>query len=97
MSDAEARVRAALAAGTAADGGDVAALVAALDEARAQSAERWEAIGRLAPAAKASRDRAQDATRLLAALRDDLRAGPLDEASRAAWVARIGAMLGPHG
>lgn len=97
MSEAEARVRAALAAGTAPGGDDVAAVVALLDETRAQSAERWDAIGRLAPAAKASRDRVQDAGRLLAALRDDLRAGPLDEASRVAWVARIGAMLGAHG
>jgi hypothetical protein len=89
VNDAEARLRAGGAAPA-----DVAEVLALLDEARALAAERWEAIGRLAPAAKAHRDRAQDAVRLLAALRDALRAGSIDEA---AWLARIEVMIGAHG
>lgn|GEM_PF-2592848 len=90
-------MRAALATGAAADPDDVAALLVLLDEARTESAERWAAIGRLAPAAKTQRDRAQAATRLLAVLREALSAETLDEASRADWARRIGAMLGAHG
>jgi hypothetical protein len=90
-------VRAALAAGGVPAAEDVAAVIALLDEARTLSSERWEAIGRLAPAAKGARDRAQDAARLLAELRDALRAGSIDQAARAEWVRRIGVMLGGHG
>lgn len=86
--DAVARVRAALAAATTPAAEDVAAVVAALDLARAESAARWEAIGALAPAAKAHRDRAQTAARLLAELRAAL-AQPLDDAARQAWIDRI--------
>jgi hypothetical protein len=78
VNGAEARVRTALAAGAAPAPDDVAALVALLDEARAESAERWAAIGRLAPAAKAHRERAEDGARALAALRDALAAGPIE-------------------
>jgi hypothetical protein len=86
--DALARVRAALAAGAPPVAADVAEVVAALEDARAESAARWDAIGRLAPAAKASRDRAEDAARLLAELRAAL-AQPLDDAARQAWIDRI--------
>ncbi|MBK7070708.1 MAG: hypothetical protein IPH44_00270 [Myxococcales bacterium] len=89
MSDAaEARVRAALAAGAAPTPDDVAAVLGLLDRARAESAQRWEAIGRLAPAAKAQRGRAQDAGRLLDELKAAL-AAPLDDAARHAWRSRI--------
>ncbi|MEZ4402896.1 MAG: hypothetical protein R3B06_22940 [Kofleriaceae bacterium] len=88
MSDAEARVRAAIAAGAAPAGPDVVEVLAQLDDARAEAAARWEAIGRLAPAAKANRDRAQDAARLLDALAAAL-AEPLDDAARQAWIGRI--------
>ncbi|MBL8622634.1 MAG: hypothetical protein JNK64_15070 [Myxococcales bacterium] len=89
MSDAaEARVRAALGAGAAPPPDDVAAVLALLDAARAESAQRWEAIGRLAPAAKAQRGRAQDAARLLDELKAAL-AAPLDDAARHAWRSRI--------
>ncbi|MBK9037527.1 MAG: hypothetical protein IPL61_40830 [Myxococcales bacterium] len=88
MTDAEARVRAALAAGSPPAADDLAAVVGALDAARAESTARWEAIGRLAPAAKAQRGRAQDAARLLAELAAAL-AEPLDDAARQAWIARI--------
>jgi hypothetical protein len=64
-----------------------------LERVRAESAERWEAIGRLAPAAKQSRERAETAERLLAEVRRAL-AAPLDDAGRAALVARIDAVLG---
>ncbi len=97
MSPAEARVRAALDAGAAPDRDDVAALVALLDLVRAESAERWDAIGRLAPAAKAHRDRADDARRLLAGLHAALVAGSIDAAARADWERRIGVMLAVHG
>ncbi len=72
---AQARVRAALAAGAAPATADIALVLAALDAVRAESAARWEAIGRLAPAAKASRDKAQDAARQLDALRAAAAAG----------------------
>jgi hypothetical protein len=72
---AEARVRTALAAGAAPATADIALVLAALDAVRAESAARWEAIGRLAPAAKASRDKAQDAARQLDALRAAAAAG----------------------
>lgn len=88
MTEAEARVRAALAAGQAAAPDDVAAVVALLDESRAESAARWDAIGRLAPAAKAQRDRAQDQARLLAELAEAL-AAPLDDAARQSWLLRL--------
>lgn len=74
-------------------GDELAALRAELALAKAESAERWEAIGRLAPAAKKSRERAEDAERLLADVRRVL-AAPLDDAGRAALVARIDAVLG---
>lgn len=64
------RLRVALGAGRAIDPVDVALALDELDRVRAESAARWEAIGRLAPAAKAQRSKARDATRLL----DDLRA-----------------------
>ncbi len=72
---AEGRVRAALAAGGAPVAADVAVVLAALDAVRAESAARWQAIGRLAPAAKASRDKAEDAARQLDALRAAAAAG----------------------
>ena len=71
----------------------LAALREELERVTAESAERWEAIGRLAPAAKKSRERAEDAERLLADVRRAL-AAPLDDAARAALVARIDAVLG---
>lgn len=93
---AEARVQAALAAGAVPAADDVAAVVAALAASRAESAARWEAIGRLAPAAKANRGRAEDATRLLGELAAAL-AAPLDDDARAAWRRRISVMIGGHG
>ena len=68
-------------------------LRAELERVREESAQRWEAIGRLAPAAKANRERAEAAHRLLAEVRAAL-AAPLDDAARAALVARIDALLG---
>ena len=72
---------------------ELAALREELERVKAESAERWEAIGRLAPAAKQNRDRAEEAHRLL----DDVRralAAPLDDAARAVLKARIDALLG---
>ena len=85
---AEARVRAAVAAGAPPALADVATVLARLDLARAEAAARWEAIGRLAPAAKAQRGRAQDLARLVAELRAAL-AEPLDDAARHAWRERL--------
>ena len=62
---AEARVRAAVAAGRAPAGDDVLAVLTALDRARAESEERWQAIGRLAPAAKRNRGRAEAQARAI--------------------------------
>lgn len=64
-----------------------------LERVKAESAERWEAIGRLAPAAKQSRERAETAERLLADVRAALVA-PLDDGARAALVARIDQLIG---
>ncbi len=72
---------------------ELSELAAELERIRAESAERWVAIGKLAPAAKRHRERAEDAHRLLAELRRAL-AAPLDDAGRAALVARIDAVLG---
>lgn len=69
------RVRAAMARGGPVDVADVGRLLAALDRARAESAARWDAIGRLAPAAKAQRSRARDAMQLLRELRGATAAG----------------------
>jgi hypothetical protein len=84
-----ARLRAAIAADAPAtiDLPDVARVLAGLAHARAESAARWEAIGRLAPAAKAQRARARDATRLL----DELRAAVAAGADLAPLLARLGA------
>jgi F0F1-type ATP synthase delta subunit len=68
-------------------------LLAELERVREESAQRWEAIGRLAPAAKAYRERAEAAHRLLAEVRVAL-AAPLDDAARLALAARIDAVLG---
>lgn len=79
------RVRAAVAAGATSDVADVALVLAALDQALAESAARWQAIGRLAPAAKAQRGRADDALRLL----HELRAAAAEGADLAPLLARI--------
>ena len=57
--DAEATARAAVAADQSVAADVIAALLRALDEARALADERWQAIGKLAPAAKARRDQAR--------------------------------------
>ena len=72
---------------------ELEALRAELERVKAESAERWEAIGRLAPAAKQSRERAETAERLLADVRAAL-AAPLDDGARAALVARIDQLIG---
>lgn len=72
---------------------ELEALREELARVKAESAERWEAIGRLAPAAKRNRDRAEEAHRLLAEVRRAL-AAPLDDAGRDALAARIDAVLG---
>ena len=69
------------------------ALRAELERVQAESAERWDAIGRLAPAAKKNRERAEEAHRLLDEVRRAL-AAPIDDAGRAALVARIDVLLG---
>ena len=69
------RLRQAVAAGATVDPADVALALDELDRVRAESAARWEAIGRLAPAAKAQRSKARDATRLLDELRAAAAAG----------------------
>ncbi len=73
-------------------GEELAAVVDELTRVRAESAERWAAIGRLAPAAKQSRERAEQAHRLLADVRRAL-AAPLDDELRATLAARIDAVL----
>jgi ribosome-binding ATPase YchF (GTP1/OBG family) len=65
----------------------VRALREELAAARAESAERWAAIERLAPAAKALRLRAHQQAEVLAALRAHLDALPpaADETALATW------------
>ena len=87
---AAARLRAAIADGTAPAPADVARVLDALDEVRAESAARWEAIGRLAPAAKAQRSAAREALRLL----DELRAAAIAGADLAPLLARLVPPLG---
>ena len=89
---AEARVRAAVDAGRAPDPADLRALLGELDRARAESAERWRAIGRLAPRAKQHRGRSEDLERALRAVRAAL-AHPVDDGG-AALRALIDAALG---
>ncbi len=81
-------MRAALAGGGPPDAVDVAAVLDELAQVRAESAERWQAIGRLAPAAKGLRGRAHDAERLLAEVVAAL-AGPIDDDARATLRARL--------
>lgn len=64
----EHRVRASLSRGEAPADGDLESLLSLISELRAESAARWEAIGRLAPAAKENRGRAQDQRRALDAV-----------------------------
>jgi hypothetical protein len=79
---AEARVRAAVDAGRPPDPADVRAVLDELDRARAESADRWHAIGRLAPRAKQHRGRAEDLERALRAVRAAL-AHPVDDGGAA--------------
>ncbi len=89
---AAARLRVAIADGTAPALADVARVLDALDEVRAESAARWEAIGRLAPAAKAQRSAARDALRLL----DELRAAAIAGADLTPLLARLVPTPGPQ-
>ena len=82
-----ARVRAALARDATIDRADVARVLEALDATRAESAARWEAIGRLAPAAKAQRAKARDLARML----DELRAAAAAGEELAPLLARLAA------
>lgn len=83
-------------------GDELAALRAELERVREESRQRWEAVGRLAPAAKASRERAETAERRLAEARTalaDVRAaleagGVVDDERRRALTARIDLVLG---
>jgi len=82
LETAEARVRAALADGRAPDPADVREVCAELDRVRAESADRWRAIGRLAPRAKQHRGRSEDLERALRAVRDAL-TRPVDDGGAA--------------
>jgi hypothetical protein len=77
---AEQRVRAALAAGTAAAPADIDRVLAALDAARALADERWAAIGALAPAAKRHRARSLELQRIITTAGDHLDSGAVAEA-----------------
>ena len=68
--DAEARVRAALAAGETPSAADMHDVLVELAHWREVAAERWTAIGALAPKAKELRLRSQDLERTIAAARD---------------------------
>ena len=94
MTDAEARVRAAIDLAQPLAIADVGAILDELARVRAESAERWVAIGRLAPRAKQHRGRSEDLARVLGAVGDRLRA-PIDDAARAALVTEIEAALIP--
>lgn len=68
MSSAEERVRQALERGRAPASGDIEELMDELERVRRESEERWQAIGRLAPAAKAHRARTEAQGRAMAEL-----------------------------
>ena len=68
MSDAESRIRAALSRGQIPAAADLAVLLTELDQVRAESEARWQAIGQLAPAAKQHRSRSQERERALVAI-----------------------------
>lgn len=70
------RLEAALAGGGPPALDDVRVVLAALDEAERQAAERWAAIGKLAPAAKAHRDRANTLATLALEAADALGSDP---------------------
>jgi hypothetical protein len=78
----------------------VRALQDELAAARAESADRWAAIERLAPAAKALRLRAQQQAERLTAMRRHLEAMPVDGEAEAlaAWREAARRLLGadPH-
>jgi flagellar biosynthesis/type III secretory pathway M-ring protein FliF/YscJ len=98
---AEQRARAALAAGDTPAAGDVTAVLDELARVRTESEERWQAITRLAPAAKAQRARAESGARSRARLAEHLNAleqladqapEPLAQALRS-WAAEARALL----
>ena len=68
--DAEARVRAALAAGDTPSAADVREVLVELAHWRDVAADRWTAIGALAPKAKELRLRSQELERAMAAAVD---------------------------
>lgn len=101
MSTAESRIRDALARGQAPSQQDMDELLRELVEVRRESNERWEAIGRLAPAAKSHRSRSQAQARTMADLNthlDELAAmlaapGELDPGALQAWLSRARELL----
>jgi hypothetical protein len=104
-SAAEQRVRAALAGGEPPAGGDVAAVLDELAQARIDAEERWQAITRLAPAAKRHRARAESQARAAERIGDHLDAlerlageapAPWGQAMRA-WVAEARGLLAVDG
>lgn len=101
VSAAEQRVRAAVVAGETPAAGDVIVVLDELVQARIDAEERWQAITRLAPAAKRQRARAESGARSRARLEEHLAAleqlageapEPLAQAMRA-WAAEARTLL----
>lgn len=88
---AEARLRAAVDDG-APFADELTTILDELARVRGESAERWDAIGKLAPRAKQLRGRSQDLERALRAVHERL-AAPIDDDERAALRALITAAL----
>jgi hypothetical protein len=100
-SQTEQRVRVALACGETPARADVTAVLDELTQARAEAEERWQAIARLAPAAKRQRARAESGARSRARMEEHLAAlerlageapEPLAQAMRA-WAAEARGLL----
>lgn len=100
-SAAEQRVRAAVTAGEPPAAGDVLVVLDELVQVRIDAEERWQAITRLAPAAKRHRARAEGGARSRARLQEHLTAleqlagdapEPLAQSMRA-WAAEARALL----
>ena len=85
----EARVRAALDRNEPVDSADVRALLLELQRVRRESEQRWQAIGRLAPAAKQHRTDSRRRAQVIAALRTHLDEFAMDNTDKVVLVERF--------
>lgn len=101
---ADERVRARLAAGEVPELDEVRELLTQLDEVRAESEARWQAIGQLAPAAKKHRGASWQRARALAAIAEKVRElsavmarAPVESAQLDDWLQSVRDILASAG